>query len=81
MDGKAITTETLRQTLFATIDGLLEGQIEVKAAAQVANLADKIIKTGDLEMRYTEHVAKIDSQDHGISPGPMLLGQYKNTGS
>lgn len=76
MDSKAHTTESLRQTLFETIEGVLGGAIETKNAAAVANLADKIIKTADLEMKYSRHMVEMDrgSDDHGIQPGPMLLG-------
>ncbi len=75
MGDKAHTTQTLRQTLFETIEGVIEGTVTEKAAAQVANLADKIVKTADLEMRYTEHVLKADKAE--MAPGPMLLGQIK----
>ena len=79
MVDKTHTTETLRKTLFSTIDGLLEGTVSEKAASQVANLAEKIVKTADLEMRYSEHLDKLDRSETGISPGAMLLTQKRES--
>lgn len=80
MGDKTHTTETLRQTLFTTIDGLLAGTVSEKAASQVANLAEKIVKTADLEMRYSQHLSVLDKHDTGVAPGPMLLGGSRDEG-
>lgn len=72
MDNSPHTTQTLRQTLFETIEGVIDGSVSEKKAAQIANLASNIVKTADLEMRYTEHLIKVDKTD--LKSGPMLLG-------
>jgi hypothetical protein len=77
MGNSTRTTETLRETLFDTIENLVAGRTGPKEAAQVANLADKIIKTADLEIKYAEKLAALDAGDTGVSPGPMLLTQKK----
>jgi hypothetical protein len=68
------TTQDLRETLFKTIQDLRTGKIEARTAGAVANLADKIIKTGDLDIRYTQLCVDLDNSDTGISAGPMMLG-------
>lgn len=77
MAGKALTTQSLRETLFSTIDGVLEGSIDTKKAAAVANLADKVIKSADLEIKYSEHVSKMDAVENGVAPGPMMLADMR----
>lgn len=75
MVNKTATTATLRETLLSTISGLLSGSIAAREAAQVANLADKVLKSAELEIKYTEHCIHVDEKDAklGIRPGPMLL--------
>lgn len=72
MGNKTHTTETLRKTLFDTIEGVITGDIEEKKAMAIANLSSQIVKTGDLEMRYSDHVTRLDKND--MTPGPMVLG-------
>lgn len=76
MVNKAHTTETLRQTLFETIEGVLSGKVTTQQAAQVANLSAGIIKTADLEMKYSRHVIHLDDKTKNpdeIASGPMTL--------
>lgn len=74
MGNIAGTTADLRQALFETIQDLRDGKIEARVAKEVANVAEKIIKTGELDIRFTELCAELDKGDTGISPGPMVLG-------
>ena len=67
------TTETLRSTLFEVIKGLKAGNIEADDAKVIAILADRIIKTAELEIKYAETVSRLDLADTGVSPGPLLL--------
>ena len=75
MDSETRTTETLREILFKTLDGVSQGTTDLKTAQQVANLADKILKTADIELKYSLTVSRLDKQEQGISPGPLLLTQ------
>lgn len=71
------TTESLRATLFETLHKVLSGAIEPTHADRVVKLADKIIQTADLELRYAETLSKLDKDGQGINPGPMLLTNGK----
>lgn len=71
MDNK--TTADLREELFRTIEGVRDGSITPAAAKSIGGLAENIIATADLEMRFSELVNKLDKDDQGISPGPLLL--------
>ncbi len=71
------TTEDLRDTLFDTIDGVRSGHIDTRQAKAVSDLADKIIKTADLEMDYARTCDQLDKSDNGILPRPMLLTSEK----
>lgn len=75
MANKAKTTETLRETLFDTLDDLKAGRIDHKEATVISKLADSIIKTADIELKYSKTISTLDKQDQGISPGPLLLTQ------
>lgn len=77
MGNKTHTTETLRQTLFESIEGVIDGSLSERKAAQVANLAGQICKTADLEMKYNEHIRKADAIDGAPAPGPMVLGHQR----
>lgn len=69
------TTATLRATLLDAIDRLIAGQLTAQDATAIAKLSEQTIKTADLEMRFTKHVAEIDKSSTGVAPGPMLLSQ------
>lgn len=71
MDNK--TTADLRDEMFRTIEGVRNGSITPAAAKAVGHLAEKIIDTADLEMRFSELVSRLDKDDQGIHPGPILL--------
>ena len=73
MAREARTTATLRETLLDTIDGVLDGSIDPKIAAQVSNLAQQVVKTADLEIRYSKHVSDRESGALEVEPGPRLL--------
>lgn len=67
------TTETLRETLFQSIEDVHSGKIDRFQAREIGNLADKIVKTAEIELRYAMTASNLDRQDQGISPGPLLL--------
>lgn len=75
--GKGITTQDLRHELWDTLQKVKSGEIEPRQAKAVADMADKIISTADLELRFAEMCDRLDSRDNGISPGPMLLAESK----
>jgi len=70
---KTKTTESLRETLFDTLDKLTKREIDVSEATAITKIADSIIKTADIELKYAATVDKLDAHDQGISPGPLLL--------
>jgi len=63
----------LRETLFDTLEKVKSGEIDPSEAKAIALLADKIIDTAEIELKYSEIVSKLDKEDQGISPGPLLL--------
>lgn len=67
------TTENLREMLFDTIENLKSGKIDDRDALVISKLADNIIKTADIELKYAETVSRLDRDDQGISPGPLML--------
>lgn len=69
----ARTTETLRSLLFDAIEAVRAGTMDTNKAKSIALLAEKMIATADLELRYSEVVSKLDKDDQGITPGPLLL--------
>ena len=72
------TTETLRATLFDTLEMVKNGDMPPNDAKAIALIADNIIDTAELELRYSEVLSRLDMEDQGISPGPLLLTN-KNT--
>ena len=72
---KTHTTETLRQTLFDTIDKVLAKEVTVSEASQISTLAQTILKTADLELKYTLTLDKLDGKGSALNTGPMLLTQ------
>jgi len=80
MDNSTYTTNDLRQTLLDTIEDLRAGKIETKKAVQVANLAEKVIRVSDLEMRYAGLMVELSNKQtnpHNIKPGAMTLAITK----
>ena len=67
------TTASLRGVLLDSIERVRSGGMEPREAKAIADLADRIIETADLELRYSEIVSRLDKDDQGISPGPLLL--------
>jgi len=71
------TTADLRETLFETLEGIKAGTVDPRQAKAIADVADRIIETADLELRYSEIVSRLDRDGQGISPGPLLLTDNK----
>ena len=69
------TTSDLRSTLFDTLDGLMSGEVSHKEAAAVAKLAESIIKTADLEIRWAITKTKLGEIPSGADIGPILLSE------
>lgn len=72
------TTETLRGLLFDAIEDVKAGRMDANTAKSIALLAEKMISTAELELRYSEVVNKLDQDGLGISPGPLLLTNEKS---
>lgn len=72
---KSRTTADLRNLLWETIDGVRAGEVTPTAAKAVALGVEKIIETAELETRYAELLSRLDKDDQGVNPGPMLLTQ------
>jgi len=73
MAGTGKTTQDLRQTLFDAIEAVSSGKMETKDALTISKLADNIIKTADLELRYSKTCSELDMENQGITTGPILL--------
>ncbi len=75
MDNKARTTQTLRETLFGTLDDLRKGNISPSEAKAVTAVAAVILKSVDTEISATKHLIEMDSYESlGFHAGPALLG-------
>lgn len=80
MDDTAYTTNDLRKTLLDTIEDLRQGKVETKKAVQIANLAEKVIRVSDLELRYADLRVKLSNKTtnpEDIQPGHMTLAITK----
>lgn len=71
------TTADLRESLLKAIEGVEAGTMDSKTARDIAALADKVIQVSMLELKYSEVVSKLDRQDQGITPGPLMLTNGK----
>ena len=71
MKGK--TSQDLRATLFETIEQVRNGEIRAAEARAVSDLAERVIDTVEAELKYSQHLERLDRSDTGISPGPILL--------
>lgn len=69
------TTADLRDFLWETMEGVRAGELSTQQAKAIAEGADKIIATAELELKYAAICSELDRQDQGISPGPILLTQ------
>ena len=71
------TTEDLRQILFDCIEKVKDGSMGSSEAKAVTSLADKIIQSAKLELEYAQTVSRLDKEDQGINPGPLMLTNKK----
>jgi hypothetical protein len=71
------TTETIRELLMDAMDKVALGKMEPKQAKALADLADRVIRTAEIELKYSQVISKLDKDGQGISPGPLLLTQDK----
>lgn len=69
MNNENMTSASLRDLLFNEIQDLRAGRSEPNRAKAVAQLADKVIKSAELEMEYKR--LKVDIPD--LDDTPMLL--------
>lgn len=67
------TTADLRAMLFETLEDVKAGRVDTATAKTVASLASEIVKTAELELRYAQTLSRLDRDQQGIIPGPMLL--------
>lgn len=67
------TTQTLREILFDAIEKVRDGKMDKANAREIGTLADRIIQTAEIELRYSLAVSRLDKDGQGISPGPLLL--------
>lgn len=76
------TAETLRETLFDTIDDLRNGKIDANDARTVANIAKTIIDAARVELDYHKLVADMDMSGVEYQPhmGLMVLAKPKDKG-
>lgn len=72
------TTEDLRKILFDTIDQVANGSIDVNKGRTIATLADKLIRTAEVELEY----CAIEARLKGNLPMPMVLtGRLRSDGN
>ena len=67
------TTQDLRAILFDAIEKVRNGTMERAVAREIGVLADRIIQTAEIELRYSLTVSRLDKDGQSISPGPLLL--------
>jgi len=70
------TTETLRCILFDAIDQVRDGKMSPANAKNIAALADRIIKTAELELKHVDMAAKHQKLD--LRSEPLLLTSGNN---
>lgn len=73
MADKKFTTETLRERLFSTFEGVLDGTVKVAQAQAAAKVCNELIKTLDVEIKFAEAAGRMKAEG-GEEPGPILLG-------
>lgn len=72
------TTEDLRNILFDTLEGVKKGDIKPTTGKAVAVLAEKIIETSDLELRYAAlNDRLLGSNNDAGGIGKVLLTEKK----
>lgn len=59
--------------LFDAIEKVRDGEMETRQATAIANMADRIIKSAEIEIQFALTCSKLDKENQGISPGPLLL--------
>lgn len=73
MADKKFTTETLREKLFETIEGVLDGSVKIGQAQAAAKVSGELIKSIDIEIKFAEATSRLKlSRDE--EPGPIRLG-------
>ena len=70
---KPRTTEQLRTILWDALEGVADGTMEPRIAKEIGSLSERILKTADLELRYASVVSRLDQENQGVNPGPLLL--------
>lgn len=78
--GDQQTTETLRGILFDTIEKVRSRAIDYQEAKAIGDLADRIIKTADLELKHAATVSRLDAEGQGVTQGPMMLANKSEGG-
>lgn len=73
MADKKFTTETLREKLFETIEGVLDGSVKVGQAQAAAKVSGELIKSIDIEIRFAESASRLKLNSE-VEPGPLQLG-------
>ena len=75
MAGNKFTTETLREKLFATIEGLHAGTVQVSHAQAIAKLSGEVCKTIDVEVKYCAEMAAVQKRGQRAEElSPIILG-------
>ncbi len=67
------TTESLREILFSAIESIVSGEMEIEDGKAIAILSDRIIKSAELEIKFSKMTSDLELKDQGISIGPLLL--------
>lgn len=73
------TTESLRSILFQAIQDLNDDKITVDKANSICKLTTEIVRTAELEIKYSTHLADLDQGGTGIAAGPLLLTKESKT--
>lgn len=73
-ENNVLTTSTLREKLFDSIDRVKDGTMSPAQAKEVASVGRVIIESARLELDHVNVLAKLDGGDSGLSPGHIVLG-------
>lgn len=71
------TTESLREMLFSAIENIADGKMDPDDGKVISLLSERIIKSAELEIKFSETTSRLDKEDQGINIGPVLLTSEK----
>ena len=69
------TIDTLRESLFAALEGVKNGSLDLDRARAITDISQALINTGKLEVEYLKHTGR----DNGTGFIPALPSEPQAT--